>query len=55
VAGAETGLAWLARRPDYALVKDRDGRTVVLAETPWSLNYALQEAKGLELLEVSPL
>ena len=29
--------------------------SVVLSETPWSLQYALGEAKGLKLLEVSPI
>jgi peptide chain release factor 3 len=55
VGGAPTGLAWLQSRSDYVLVEDREGRPVVLAETPWALNYALQQAPGLELLEVSPL
>ena len=55
IGGEPTGLEWLERRGDYALVKDRDENPVVLAETAWSLNYALQEAKGLRLLDVSPL
>jgi hypothetical protein len=37
------------------MVTDRDGRHVVLSQSPWSLNYALAEAPGLELLDVSPL
>jgi peptide chain release factor 3 len=55
IAGKPSGLAWLAARPDFVLVTDRDNRPVVLAQSPWSLNYALSEAPGLELLEVSPL
>ncbi len=55
VAGDPAGLQWLKERPDFFLVTDRDERPVVLAKSPWPLNYALQEAKGLELLEVSPL
>jgi peptide chain release factor 3 len=55
ITGDPRGLEWLERRVDYAMVTDRDGQPVVLAETPWSLNYALQEAPGLVLLDVSPL
>jgi peptide chain release factor 3 len=55
IAGAPTGLAWLKARSDYLLVSDRDGRPVVLASSPWPLSYALTEAPGLELLDVSPL
>ena len=55
VAGAETGLAWLQNRSDFVLVKDRDDRWVVLAESPWKLDYAVSQAPGLKLLDVSPL
>jgi peptide chain release factor 3 len=55
IVGSEKGLAWLRKRPDYVVVDDRDGRPVVLVESPWTLNYALQENEGLQLLEVSPL
>ena len=55
VQGPDSAIAWLKRRQDYLLVKDRDDRLVVLAQTPWTLTYALQEATGLELLDVSPL
>ncbi len=55
IQGPDEALAWLKRRQDYLIVEDRDGRPVVLAQTPWTLTYALQEAEGLELLDVSPL
>ena len=55
IAGDPKGAEWLARRSDFLVVADRDGMPVVLAETAWSLNYALQEAPGLKLLDVSPL
>jgi len=55
LGGPESAIEWVARRPDFVIVEDRDGRPVVLASSPWSLNYALQQAKGLELYEVSPL
>jgi peptide chain release factor 3 len=55
ITGAPEGLQWLMDRPDYLVVHDRDDRPVVLSESPWPLNYALSEAPGLELLDVSPL
>jgi peptide chain release factor 3 len=55
VAGKPEGLEWLKKRPDYVLVEDRYGHPVVLSPSPWPLNYALSEAPGLELLEISPL
>ncbi|MEQ1505707.1 MAG: peptide chain release factor 3 [Myxococcota bacterium] len=55
VGGAPSGLEWLKKRPDYVLVEDRYGHPVVLSPSPWPLNYALAEAPGLELHEISPL
>lgn len=55
VAGEPNGLEWLQQRSDYVLVEDRYGHPVVLSGSPWSLDYALSEARGLELLDVSPL
>ncbi|MCB9679909.1 MAG: peptide chain release factor 3 [Alphaproteobacteria bacterium] len=55
VQGPPATLDWLRRRQDYLMVEDRDGRPVVLANTPWTLTYALNENPGLELLDTSPL
>ncbi len=55
VAGEPSGLAWLQARSDYLLVEDRYGHPVVLSPSPWPLDYALSQAPGLELLDVSPL
>jgi peptide chain release factor 3 len=55
IAGEPSGLDWLRARPDYLIVSDRDERPVLLSETPWPLTYALAEAPGLELLDISPL
>jgi len=55
VSGEPEGLAWLAERPDFVLVEDRYGDPVVLSESPWALEYALSQAPGLKLLDVSPL
>jgi peptide chain release factor 3 len=55
VAGEPSGLAWLKARSDYLLVEDRYGHPVVLSPSPWPLDYALAQAPGLKLLDVSPL
>jgi peptide chain release factor 3 len=55
VVGPPGVVEWLRARRDYLLVEDRDGRPVVLAQTAWALSYALQECKGLELRDTSPL
>jgi peptide chain release factor 3 len=55
VVGKPEGLAWLQARPDFVMVEDRYGHPVVLSASPWSLEYAVSQAPGLELLDVSPL
>jgi len=55
IGGEPSGLEWLQRRRDYRVVEDRNGRPVLLAESNWAVDYALREAKGLELFDVEPL
>ncbi len=55
VSGKPEGLAWLQERPDFVMVEDRYGHPVVLSGSPWSLEYAVSQAPGLELLDISPL
>ena len=55
IGGTEEGLEWLQRRRDYRVVEDRNGNPVLLAESTWAIDYALREAKGLELHDVEPL
>ncbi len=55
VGGKPEAIDWLSKRSDFVMVADRDGHPVVLTESPWPLNYALQEAPGLQLYDVSPL
>ena len=55
VGGDPEGLAWLKKRRDYVLVEDRNSQPVLLAESVWSLQYALDNAPGLELYDVEPL
>jgi peptide chain release factor 3 len=55
IGGKPEGLEWLLRRRDYRVVEDRNGQPVLLAESNWAVDYALREAKGLELFDVEPL
>ena len=49
------GLSWLEKRREYKIVIDRLDRPVLLAETPWMVQYARDNAPGLILSEVEPL
>ncbi|RME26323.1 MAG: peptide chain release factor 3 [Deltaproteobacteria bacterium] len=55
IGGDPEGLAWLQGRRDYVVVVDRNDQPVVLAETPWMLEYARDHAPGLVLYDVEPL
>ena len=55
IGGDPEGLAWLKKRRDYLVVEDRNERPVILADSQWPLNYAINNAPGLELYDVEPL
>ncbi len=55
VEGGDAVVDWFRARSDYLLVSDRDGRPVVLAQTPWALSYAQAELKDLVLRDISPI
>ncbi|MCK5688657.1 peptide chain release factor 3, partial [Myxococcota bacterium] len=55
VKGPESAIKWLKDRRDFALLEDRNGSPVLLADTLWSFRYAEENAKGLELFEIEPL
>ena len=55
VTGSEEGLDWLKARRDYPVYEDRNGNPVLLTESTWALQYALDNAPGLELHEIEPL
>jgi peptide chain release factor 3 len=55
VGGTPEALQWLKERRDYPILFDRNEQPVLLSESSWSLNFALQNAKGLELYDVEPL
>lgn len=55
VGGGEEALKWLQARRDYPVLRDRNDQPVLLSESLWSMNYALDNAPGLRLYEVEPL
>ena len=55
VGGKEEAIQWLSERRDYPILRDRNDQPVLLSETLWSMNYALDNAPGLELFDVEPL
>ncbi|MBN1961890.1 MAG: peptide chain release factor 3 [Deltaproteobacteria bacterium] len=55
IGGEPEGLKWLKARRDYAIMQDRNGRPVLLAESQFSINYALENAPGLVLYDIEPL
>ncbi len=55
IGGDPEALKWFKGRRDFSLVEDRHKDTVLLVQAPWALNFALREAKGLELSDVEPL
>ena len=55
VGRADSGLQWLKERRDFTLCKDRNDRYVLLSNTMWPLNHALETAPGLELYAIEPI
>ncbi|MEC8379042.1 MAG: peptide chain release factor 3 [Myxococcota bacterium] len=55
VGGASEALEWLESKRDFPVLRDRNDQPVLLSESIWNMNYALQHAPGLELFEVEPL
>ena len=55
VGGGEEALAWLLARRDYPILRDRNEQPVLLSDSEWAMQYALQNAPGLKLYEVEPL
>jgi peptide chain release factor 3 len=55
VGGKPKALEWLRSTHGYGVLEDRNGQPVVLTDSEWNLNYALEKAPGLELYDVEPL
>jgi peptide chain release factor 3 len=55
VGGGKEAEDWLNARRDYPILRDRNEQPVLLSETMWSMNYAMDNAPGLQLFDVEPL
>ncbi|MGF1508829.1 MAG: peptide chain release factor 3 [Myxococcota bacterium] len=55
IGGKPEGLKWLLGSSSYLIVYDRNDQPVLLTETEWAINYALENAPGLELFDIEPL
>ena len=55
VEGTDETIKWLEARRDYPVLRDRNNQPVLLSESLWSLNYALDNAPDITLHEVEPL
>lgn len=55
IGGSEEGLRWLLGSSSYVVVYDRNDSPVLLTETEWAIQYALDNAPGLELHDIEPL
>ena len=55
IGGAPEGLAWLKAGSEYRVVEDRNQNLVLLADSEWAINYALQNAPGLALFDIEQL
>lgn len=55
IGGSPEGLKWLLGSSSYVVVYDRNESPVLLTETEWAINYALENAPGLQLYDIEPL
>ena len=55
IGGDPKALEWLESRRDFPVLRDRNEQPVLLSESMWSINFALQNAEGLELYDVEPI
>ncbi len=55
VEGTAETIQWLESRRDYPVLRDRNNQPVLLSESLWSLNYAVDNAPDITLHEVEPL
>ena len=55
VTGPKEAHDWLQERRDYPVYEDRNGNPVLLASSAWAIQYAVENAPGLELHEIEPL
>jgi hypothetical protein len=48
-------LTWLKGSSSFTVMEDRNGHPVLLCDSDWWINYAKQNAKGVELFDIEPL
>lgn len=54
--GDDKSIAWLRAGTSFKILDDRNGQPVLLCETPWTIDYARENAPGkLELFDIEPL
>ncbi|MBK6689251.1 MAG: peptide chain release factor 3 [Deltaproteobacteria bacterium] len=55
IGGAPEALTWLKGSSSFTVMEDRNGHPVLLCDSDWWINYAKQNAKGVELYDIEPL
>ena len=56
IVGDAAAVAWLRAGSSFKVLEDRNRQPVLLCETPWTIDYALENAPGrLELHDIEPL
>lgn len=56
IRGNPEALKWLKSGSSFTVVEDRNGSPVLLTDSEWGINYAMQNApEGLELYDIEPL
>lgn len=55
IEGPPAALRWLDGSSSFKVVTDRHERPVLLTESEWGINYALDNAEGLVLHDIEPL
>ncbi|MEL6184566.1 MAG: EF-Tu/IF-2/RF-3 family GTPase, partial [Myxococcota bacterium] len=56
IVGDDKAVAWLRAGSSFKVLDDRNKQPVLLCETPWNIDYALENAPGkLELFDIEPL
>ncbi len=56
ISGPPEALKWLKSSSSFMVVEDRNSSPVLLTDSSWGINYALQNApKGLQLHDIEPI
>lgn len=56
IVGDDKTVAWLKAGSSFKVLGDRNDQPVLLCETPWTIDYAIEKAPGdLKLFDIEPL